>query len=144
MSPRSGSVERHRRTVGVAGVLAAMTCTLGCCLPPILVAFGAGAAGAGMAGMSPHRDTGLLGLVHRISPMLLIVSIVLVAVAFALRRRTAALPALLAGGVLYGSLHLQSDPVLMYVGMAAGYGAWIALYFWTRPGGDRGCAGDGV
>lgn len=75
----------------------------------------------------------MLDVLHRISPGLLLASIVLVAVAFAMRRRAAVLPALVAGAVLYLSVHGQPDPAVMYAGMALGYGAWIALYLWTRP-----------
>lgn len=135
---RKADVSGHR--LGVAGVIAAVVCTLGCCLPAILVAFGAGAsavAGVGHAAHGGHEAQGwfakALGAVHQISPVLLIASIVLVAAAFAVRRRAAVLPALLAGVVLYLSVHGQTDPVVMYAGMALGYAVWIALYLWTRP-----------
>lgn len=124
---------------GVAGVLAALTCTLACCLPAILVAVGAGASAAGGVGHAAHGAgesrggfAALLDMLHRVSPVLLIVSIALVAVAFAMRRRAAVLPALIAGIVLYLSVHGQTDPTVMYVGMVLGYGAWIGLYLWTR------------
>jgi hypothetical protein len=108
-------------------------------MPPILVALGAGASTtAGMVGMGQPSDVphgtlgGLFDLLQRIAPGLLIVSIVLIGGAFALRRPVAVIPALLAGIVLYVSVHAQSDPVVMYAGMAAGYGTWIVLYLWTR------------
>lgn len=128
-------MRRTATRAGATGVVAALACTLGCCLPAILIAFGAGTAG--MAGVGEfHQDNGTLGgllhVLHRISPGLLLVSIVLVAAAFALRRPIAVIPALLAGGVLYASMHGQPDPVVMYAGMAVGYGSWIALYLWTR------------
>lgn len=124
---------------GTAGVVAALSCTLACCLPALLVVFG---MGAGMAGMGESGDHAggtlgtLLQLLHRISPALLLVSIVLVAGAFALRRPVAVIPAVLAGVVLYVSVHHQPDPLVMYAGMAIGYGSWIALYLWTRPRND--------
>lgn len=126
------------RRFGAVGLLAALTCTLACCLPAILVAFGLGASAAAGVSHAAHGEaagwpSALLDVVHRISPVLLIVSIVLVAVAFALRRRAAVVPALLAGVVLYLSVHGQTDPTVMYGGMALGYGAWIALFLWTRP-----------
>lgn len=128
------------RRVGVAGVIAAVVCTLGCCLPAILVALGVGASAAAGMGHAAHGSSdspgwfaAALDMVHRVSPVLLIVSIVLVAGAFALRRRAAVLPALAAGAVLYLGVHGQSDPAIMYAAMALGYGAWIALYLWTRP-----------
>lgn len=136
---RSPALKRTGRRFGAAGLVAALGCTLACCLPAILVALGAGASVAAGTGHAGHGRTGspgwfaaLLDVLHRISPVLLIASILLVAVAFALRRRAAVLPALLAGAVLYLSVHGQTDPGVMYVGMALGYGAWIGLYLWTR------------
>lgn len=121
-------------------MLAALTCTLACCLPAILVALGAGASAIAGVGHGAHgggRSQGwlaaLLDVLHRISPGLLIGSIVLVAVAFAIRRPAAVLPALAAGVVLYLSVHGQTDPAVMYAGMALGYGTWMGLYLWTRP-----------
>ena len=82
------------RRVGVAGVIAALTCTLACCLPAILVVLGVGASAAAGTGHGAHGSAqaggwfaGLLEVLHRISPGLLIVSIALVAGAFAMRRR---------------------------------------------------------
>lgn len=128
------------RRFGVAGVIAALSCTLACCLPAVLVILGIGASGAAGMGHGAHGTgdsrgwlAALLEALHRISPVLLIASVVLVAAAFALRRRAAVLPALLAGAVLYVSVHGQTDPVVMYAGMAVGYGIWIGLYYWTRP-----------
>lgn len=153
MSPTSECRDRPRglkpfgRRSGAVGVVAALTCALACCLPAVLVALGAGASAAAGVGHAGHGTGGspgwlatLLDALHRISPALLIVSIVLVAVAFALRRAAAVLPALVAGVVLYLSVHGQTDPAVMYAGMALGYGAWIALYLWTRPRpGARSC-----
>lgn len=143
MPPRTECADRRRltcatsRRFGVAGVIAALTCTLACCLPAILVALGVGASGVAGMGHAAHgagdSPGGLLAVLHRVSPVLLIASIALVAGAFAMRRRAAVLPALLAGVVLYLSVHGQADPAVMYAGMAIGYGAWIGLYFWTRP-----------
>lgn len=137
------------RRFGVAGVIAALACTLGCCLPAILVAFGVGASAAAGMGHAAHGGgqsqgwlAAVVDVVHQVSPVLLIVSIVLVAAAFAMRRRAAVLPALLAGVLLYLSVHAQSDPIVMYAGMALGYGVWIALYLWTRPRpGAESCEG---
>lgn len=137
---RRGKKPAPGRRLGVAGVIAAVACTLGCCLPVILVALGVGASAAAGMGHAGHGSAepqswfaALLDVVHRISPGLLIVSVVLIAGAFAMRRRAAVLPALLAGAVLYLSVHGQTDPIVMYAGMALGYGGWIALYLWTRP-----------
>lgn len=86
---------------------------------------------------APHNAVGAaLHLLHRVTPGLLIGSIILIAVAFALRRPVTVVPALLAGVVLYAATHVQSDPPIMYAGMAVGYGVWISLYVWTRPRSD--------
>lgn len=128
---------------GTAGVLGALICWFTCCLPPILVALGAGVStSAGMAGMGHARTLGgtpgsIVDLLNRFTPGLLIASIVLITGAFALRRPAAAIPALLAGVAVYVSVHAQPDPVVMYAGMAVGYGTWIGLYIWTRPGRSR-------
>lgn len=138
------------RRFGVTGLIAALVCTLGCCLPAILVALGVGASAAAGVGHAAHgageaggRLPEMLDVLHRISPVLLIVSIVLVAAALGMRRRSAALPALAAGVVLYLSVHGQAEPIVMYAGMALGYGVWLGLYLWTRPqagGGSGDCA----
>ncbi|MGV0624434.1 hypothetical protein [Mycolicibacter minnesotensis] len=137
---RPGETRPAGRRLGAVGVLAALACTLACCLPAILVALGVGVSAAAGAGHAAHGGGGsqgwlaaLLEVLHRISPALLIASIVLVAAAFALRRRAAALPALMAGAVIYLSVHGQADPGVMYGGMALGYAVWVALYLWTRP-----------
>ena len=115
--------------IGLAGSLA-------CATSMVLVALGVGAsaAAAGMASMNqPARPQhGLLGLLIRIGPALLIASIVLVTVAFALRRPQAAAPALLAGAVLYVGMYAQSNQAIMYGSIAVGYAAWIGTYLWVR------------
>lgn len=69
----------------------------------------------------------------RIGPALLVVSAVLVTVAFALsRRRVAALPAALAGVVRYAGMYSQPDLTVMYAAIAAGYLTWGGLYLWVR------------
>lgn len=140
---RSGGRKPAGRRFGMLGVLTALTCTLACCLPAILVVLGVGASAAAGAGHAAHGASAspggfaaALAVLHRISPVLLIVSIALVAAAFAVRRRAAVLPALIAGAVLYFSVHGQSDPTVMYAGMALGYGAWVTLYLWTRSRGS--------
>lgn len=88
---------------GATGVIGAFVCVLTCCLPPALLALGAG--GSAAAGMTPGGSHGeshgavgdLFMLLHRVTPGLLAVSIVLIGAAFALRRPAAVIPALLAG-----------------------------------------------
>ncbi len=117
---------------GAAGGLG----SLACAISMILAGLGAGAsaASAGMAGMNQPGSTphGLLGLLRRAGPALLIASIVLVTVALALRRPAAAVPALLAGAVLYAGMYSQSNAALMYTAIALGYTAWAGLFLWTR------------
>ena len=57
----------------------------------------------------------------------------LVTAAFALGpRRQAAIPAVLAGAVLYAGMYAQTDPAVMYAAIAVGYTTWSALYLWAR------------
>lgn len=73
------------------------------------------------------------GVLLRLGPVLLVVSVLLVTAAFALSRRpVAAVPALLAGAVLYAGMYAQPDLTVMYVGIAARYLAWAGLYLWVR------------
>jgi hypothetical protein len=114
---------------GLAGSLA-------CAVAMVLATLGLGGAttAAGMAGMdgATSRPGGLLGLLLRIGPGLLAASAVLVAAAFVLRRPGAAVPALLAGAVLYAGMYLQPNRPLMYASIALGYTGWAALYLWVR------------
>lgn len=79
-----------------------------------------------------HRAHGLLGLLIRVGPGLLIASAVLIALAFALRRPGATVPALLAGAVLYAGMYAQPSRTVMYASIAAGYAGWAVLYLWVR------------
>ncbi|MDA8379326.1 MAG: hypothetical protein M0020_00585, partial [Actinomycetota bacterium] len=94
------------------------------------VASGAQASGGSMAGMAgmgpapaaraaassgaaaPRHPGGVLGFLVTIGPELLVVSILLVTVSLALRRRAAALPALVAGGLLYWGMYAQGSDAL--------------------------------
>lgn len=95
---------------------------------------GASATAAGMAGMSSPGGThaGRLGALIRIGPGLLIASIVLVAGAFALRHPPAAVPAVVAGAVLYAGMYAQANLAVMYASIAVGYAAWTGLFLWLR------------
>ena len=91
----------------------------------LLAAAGAGAsaAAAGMAAMpgtggAPRH--GLLGVLLRIGPGLLIASVLLITAAFALSRRPrAAVPALLAGALLYWGMYAQPSLTLMYASITS-------------------------
>ncbi|MDA8203399.1 MAG: hypothetical protein M0Z49_11700 [Chloroflexi bacterium] len=114
------------------------------------VASGAQAGGGSMAGMAgmgpapaeravaasgaaaPSHAGGVLGFLVTIGPELLVVSILLVTVSLALRRRVAALPAPFAGALLYWGMYAQGSDALMYATIAVGYAIWAATYAWTR------------
>lgn len=123
-----------RHSAGVLGLVG----TIACGTSMVLVAVGVGtsAAATGMAAMSgtgPDAPHGVLGVLLRIGPWLLVASVLLVTAAFALGRRPAsALPALLAGALLYAGMYAQPDLTVMYAAIAAGYTAWGALYLWVR------------
>ena len=146
---------RARTAAGFAGTCGSLACTASMVLPLVGVA-GAGVASgarasggsmAGMAGMGPApaaraaASSGaaapshlgdVLGFVVTIGPELLVVSILLVTVSLALRRRAAALPALFAGALLYWAMYAQGSDALMYATIAVGYAIWAATYAWTR------------
>ncbi len=120
---------------GAAGLTGALVCGSSMVLAGLGVGTSTTAIGmAGMAGMdrastAPH---GLLGLLIRVGPGLLIASAVLIALAFALRRPGAAVPALLAGAVLYAGMYAQPSRAVMYASIAVGYAGWAVLYLWVR------------
>jgi len=70
-------------------------------------------------------------LVHA-GPIVLLISIVAIVLAFGIRRRAAAIPALAAGAVMYWGMYLQPRLGLMDVGIVLGFFGWAALYFWSR------------
>jgi hypothetical protein len=74
----------------------------------------------------------VLGILVTIGPELLVVSVLLVTVSLALRRRIAAIPALVAGALLYWGMYAQGSDALMYATIAVGYAIWAATYAWTR------------
>ena len=93
----------------------------------VLAGLGVGTSttAVGMAGMerastAPH---GLLGL--------LIASAALVAVAVALLRPAAAIPALLAGAVLYAGMYAQPNRTVTDASIAVRHAGWAALYLWA-------------
>jgi hypothetical protein len=135
-APHAQQAPRAKTVCGAAAGALGGLGSLACAISMILAGLGVGAsaASAGMAGMersgsAPH---GLLGLLRHAGPALLIASIVLVAAALAVRRPTAAVPALLAGAVLYAGMYSQSNTGVMYTAIALGYTAWAGLFLWTR------------
>jgi len=117
---------------GAAGGLGSLAC--GASMALAAAGVGTSAAVTGMAGMTGRGTTahGLLGVLLRAGPGLLIASVLLVTVAFALRRLLAAAGAFAAGAVLYGGMYGQSSPVVMYASIGVGYTTWAGLYLWTR------------
>lgn len=135
---RGWTVRRAGRSwaggLGVAGSAACAASMVGVGVGVGVGAVAAAASGmAAMSGTGPGAPDGLLGVLLRIGPGLLVVSVLLVTAAFALsRRRVAAVPALLAGAVLYAGMYAQPDLAVMYAGIAFGYLAWAGLYLWVR------------
>ena len=148
MSRGKGSELAIRRAgrawAGALGAAGSVACGISMIL--IAAGVGASAAASGMAAMSgtgagtPH---GVLGVLLRIGPWLLVVSVLLVTAAFALTSRpAAAIPALLAGAGLYAGMYRQTSLLVMYASIAAGYTVWIALYLWARGGHRRRAPGN--
>jgi hypothetical protein len=118
-------------TGGTAGVLGSLACGASMILAGIGV--GTSTAAAGMAGMDhTGGPTGLLGVLLRAGPALLIASVVLIAAAFALKRPAALAPAVIVGAVLYAGMYAQPNLTLMYLSIVAGYLGWAAIYLWIR------------
>ena len=112
----------------------------------------AGMAGMGATTSGQTASTGLFGSLVRflgqVGPPLLIISAAAISLSFGMRRRAAAIPALLAGAVMLAGMYLQSRVPLMYASIAIGLIVWISRYIWThgwrrtrlRPGGTEGQA----
>lgn len=127
-----------RSWAGGLGVAGSAACVASMISVGVGVGVGVGAAAtatgmAAMSGTGPSAPGGALGVLLRLGPVLLVVSVLLVTAAFVLSRRpVAAVPALLAGVVLYAAMYAQPDLTVMYLGIAAGYLAWAGLYLWVR------------
>lgn len=128
-----------RAWAGALGAAGSVACGISMIL--IAAGVGASAAASGMAAMSgtgAGAPQGMLGVLLRAGPWLLVVSVLLVTAAFALTRRpAAAIPAVAAGAGLYAGMYRQASLPVMYASIAAGYTAWIALYLWARGGHRR-------
>jgi len=134
----NGSVVRRAGPSGAGGlgVVGSVVCAASMIAVGVGVGVGSAAAATGMAAMSgtgPGAPGGALGVLLRVGPVLLVVAVLLVTAAFALsRRQVAAIPALLAGAVLYAGMYSQPDLTVMYTAIAAGYLTWAGLYLWVR------------
>ena len=134
-----------RWSAGALGVLGSMACTASM----IAAAVGVGGAAAvtsmaGMTGTGSGHPGGALGALVRIGPGLIVASVLLVTVAFALSRRpVTAIPALVAGAVLYAWMYAQDSVPVMYASIAVGYLTWAALALWAahNPAAQRMSSG---
>jgi hypothetical protein len=89
---------------------------------------GAGSSMAGMSGMgsssssggAASRYPGWLDALIRFGPEILVISVVLLTLAVALRRPAAAVPALVGGAILYLGMYGQQNLAVMYVAMIIG------------------------
>jgi hypothetical protein len=126
-----------RATAGTAGLLGSALCASSMTL--VSVGIGVSSAATGMAAMSGATGThpGLLGLLLRAGPGLLVASVLLISSAFALKRPLAAGPALITGAVLYWGMFRQQRLTVMYLTIALGYTVWAALFLWARSSGRR-------
>lgn len=121
------------RSAGLLGIAGTLACTVVMVLP-VIGLLGAG-AGAGMAGMSDRKGPaqgGLTGFLLESGPTILLISVALVTLGLALRRPWTAAPSLAAGAVLYWGMYEQASYLVMYLTIALGFAAWVALYRGTR------------
>ena len=132
-----------RWSAGALGVLGSAACAASMILAAVGVGGAAAATGmAGMTGAGPDAPGGMLGALVRAGPWLILASALLVTTAFALTRRpVTAVPAALAGAVLYAGMYAQRSPPVMYASIAAGYLAWAALALWVTRGRASAIAG---
>ncbi|MCA1716406.1 MAG: hypothetical protein LC781_05900 [Actinobacteria bacterium] len=79
-------------------------------------------------GASADQVPGWLDVVLRFGPEILIVSLLLVVVSIALRRRAAVLPAIGGGLILYIGMYAQPDMALMYAAILTGTVLLILAY----------------
>ena len=127
-------------TVGVGG---SALCSFGMVAAAVglFATAGARAAHTSMAGMGTATSPGSSGLpawldaIVRFGPEILMASLLLVVAGVALRRRGAAVPAVVGGVVLYVGMYVQNNLFVMYV--AIGVGSVLLLLGYAaslRPG----------
>ncbi len=144
----------------VAGGLGAVACSVSMTLAALgIIGTGAAASGslAGMEGMGAGNSgqpassgpvSSLIRFLVQVGPPLLIISVAAISVSLGMRRRSAIIPAILAGALMYAGMYLQSGAPLMYAAIALGLVVWTSLYIWTqrrrqpslRPDGTEGQA----
>lgn len=127
-----GSRGRLASIVGIGGTL---VCSLSMVAVAVglFVAGGTAAAQGGMAGMGPGHQgmadvPGWLEALLSFGPVILIVSVLLVAASVTLRRRLAAVPAIGGGLILYVGMYAQPNLALMYAAIVVGTVLLILAY----------------
>lgn len=127
---------------GVAGLLGTLVCAgaMGLALAGA-VGVSASASMAGMSAMAATRTqtnvaaaapAGLLAFLLRAGSAILVVSVVLVTLSLASRRKTAAVPALVGGAILYWGMYAQPHLAVMGAAIVAGLLVWLVAALWVR------------
>ncbi len=130
-----GSRDRLVSLGSIVGIGGTLVCSLSMVAVAVglFVAGGTAAAQGGMAGMgSGHQGMadvpGWLEALLRFGPVILIVSVLLVAASVTLRRRLAALPAISGGLILYVGMYAQPNLALMYAAIVVGTVLLVVAY----------------
>jgi hypothetical protein len=88
----------------------------------------------GHGAVSVGYATGVLGLLIRYGPQILVVSVFFVALGISMLRRAGAVAAVAAGVLLYWAMYEQANVALMYATIVLGYGIWMLDYLWAKTG----------
>ncbi len=144
MSMRTGSrVTLASRCCAAAGVVGSLACSISMALAAFGLAGTALSAGGSMAGMQgtgsgastaskPSLPVGVIAFLVQAGPVILVISVAAIMVAFGLRRRVAVIPALAFGVLMYWGMYLQPRLEIMYAAIGLGLLGWAALYLWSR------------
>ncbi len=142
----SGQADSRSRLVSrccaAAGIVGSLACSISMTLAALGLAGTALSAGSSMAGMqgmgavgssasTPGPLTGMIAFLVQAGPAILLLSIAAIVLAFGLRRRVAAIPALAAGAIMYWGMYLQPQVALMSMAIGLGLLGWAALYLWS-------------
>jgi hypothetical protein len=129
--------ERRSRLVaacsGALGILGTLACSLSM-VAPAAGLFAAHAARSSMDGMGGFEPAGQAQLpawwteLVLLGPAILVTSVLVLAVAVAIRRRLASLPALVGGSILYLGMYAQPSLPMMYTAMALGIALLVLAY----------------
>src|SRR5258708_39725721 len=129
-------------TITLVGVLGTLTC-MGAMVLAVIGVAGVGASAA-MAGMSMGTQgtsglhPGLLAFLLQAGSTILLISIGTFALSLATRRWLAAIPALLAGGVIYWGMYRQPRLPGRYVSIGPGPLNRAAVFLWADGSSRRG------